>query len=61
MVKVSKKISEVRETFEGLSKDISDLLSMAEISIPIAEDIVAKVKTRVAQIERLFGSDEEKK
>jgi hypothetical protein len=56
MKEVGRKIQDVRKTLEGISSDISELLSMAEISIPIAENVIDRVKERFCQIEKLFAS-----
>lgn len=61
MATVMKKIVEVRETFEGISKDVTEFLTMAELSVPVIEDVVDKVKARISQVEKLFAPGKEKK
>ena len=61
MEKVSKKISDARRIFNFISEDINEILEMAEVSVPIIENVVDKVKLRASQIEGIFGLKEEKR
>ena len=61
MATIIRKISEVRETFEGISKDVNEFLTMAELSVPVIEDVVEKVKSRISQVEKLFSASKESK
>lgn len=61
MATILRKIGEVRDTFEGISKDVNELLTMAELSVPVIEDVVEKVKNRISQVEKLFAPSKESK
>ena len=48
------RIEEVKALLGDVSKDITDLLTMAQLTGPIVQGTLEKVKLRVEQVEKLF-------
>ena len=59
-MKVSEKLEEARGLLKDLFSDIDDVLSVAEMTIPMVDATVEKAKLRISQVERLFGAEEGK-
>jgi hypothetical protein len=57
----SDKLEEARGLLKDLFTDIDDVLSLAEMTIPMVGATVEKAKLRISQVERLFGVEEETK
>lgn len=60
MPHVNEKIEEVKTCLTDVVKDINEILSMGQMTVPIVEGTIEKVKRRVTQIEKLFSNEEEK-
>ena len=51
----SKKLEEARQLVDGLSKDIQGFLTMAQMSVPLAESVLRRFSERTDQIKTLFN------
>ena len=60
-MKVSEKLDEARSLLKELFTDIDNVLSVAEMTVPLVGATVEKAKLRISQVEHLFGLDEEAK
>lgn len=60
-MKVEDRLEEAKSFLSDLSKDLCELFTMAQITIPMVEGTIEKAKLRISQVERLFGSVEEKR
>ena len=50
----SRKLEEARNLVDGLSKDIQGFLTMAQMSVPLAESVLRRFSERTDQIKTLF-------
>ena len=59
-MEMDEKLEEAKAFLKDLSKDLNDLLSIAQLTIPMVEGTVEKAKLRFSQVERLFMSEEKR-
>lgn len=58
MQHVNDRIEEVKSLITGIGKDAEQLLSMVQMSIPVAEGVVKRVLDRVEQAKKIFTTEE---
>lgn len=54
---VNDKIQEIKDVFLGISKDINEILTTVQLSVPVVEEVANRVKRRVRQVQQLIGSE----
>ena len=59
-MKAQEKLGEARCLFKDLFEDLDMVMQVAELTVPMVKATVDKVDLRLAQLQRLFGVDEEK-
>lgn len=55
---INDRIEEAKELINGIEDDVQKLLSMVQVTVPIAESVVKRVLDRVGQAKRLFTTEE---
>jgi hypothetical protein len=55
---VNDRIEEVKTLITDIGKDAEKLLSMVQMSIPVAEGVVKRVLDRVEQAKKIFTTEE---
>jgi hypothetical protein len=55
---VNDRIEEVKSLITDIGKDAEKLLSMVQMTIPVAEGVVKRVLDRVDQAKKLFTTEE---
>jgi len=62
MPHINDKIEDVKGLLGGLTKDLQEVLTMVQLTIPTVEgtvvDIVRKAKKRINEIEKIIGTEE---
>lgn len=57
-VQVTRRIEQIKELVNGISKDLTSILSMAQMSIPVGEAVIKRVVERVDQIKGVIKKSE---
>lgn len=58
MQHVNDRIEEVKTLITDIGKDAEKLLSMVQMTIPVAEGVVKRVLDRVEQAKKIFTTEE---
>ena len=55
---INDRLEEVKELIGGIESDAQKLLSMVQMTVPVAETVVKRVLDRVEQAKRIFSTEE---
>ncbi len=52
------KIDDVKVLLGDISKDITDVLTTAQLTVPLAQGMIEKIRLRMDQVDKLFSKRE---